>query len=405
MRSVIQIFLLLAITAQYVSAQKKLPVLQASSTSVNIREGNFVYKNAWRISPELKPDIFVTNPFKGTKEITFFSNVDSLTFSVKPNRKYDFIISLNGGESAYTQINTDLKETPTFKPKPTVQRKAGMGNSPTDTLNFKLGKNSYIYLKGKVNNSDTLDFLFDTGAGISVVTSSLIDNKKVNVKLDGEQDNGGSDGISRVKTSSANSIEIGNLIWKDVPLLAIDYQGFPFDMVLGWVAFEGKIVEINYDRNILVVHNELPETVPEYSKLEMQYFEGVPYIKCRLGTNGKESEAWFDFDTGSDGTLFAGQKYASANSLNNGLKPIGMSRSIGSSGVAFTQQSVILPRLMFGDFELYQVPLYINDKDPEGVSNNEIIGNKILKRFNAILDFKNDAIYLKPNSLFYSPMY
>ncbi len=404
MKCILQILVLLTLTTELLFAQGNLPVLHTGNTHISIKEGDFLYRNTWRISPEAKPDVFVTNPFVGTKKISFYSESDSLSFIVKPNRKYDFIVLQKGKEPAYTQINTYQKEKPTLMPKLMLRSKRDNNKSLSDTLHFTLGKNSLIYLKGKVNNSDSLDFIFDTGAGISVVTQSLIENRKVNVKLDGDQKNTGTDGVSMVKRSSGNGFEIGSLLWSNVPLLSIDYKGFPFDMVLGWVAFEDKVVELNYETSTLIVHNALPAIDKEYSRLDIKFINGIPYIKCKTVVNGIESEAWFDFDTGSDGTMMVGQKFAAQNELNNTLKVIGKSTSKGSSGKEFTQRYVLMPKIKVGDFEMYQVPMSINDQDPEGVEHNENIGNVILKRFNAIIDFKNNAVYLKPNRLFYSPM-
>jgi hypothetical protein len=64
----------------------------------------------------------------------------------------------------------------------------------------------------------------------------------------------------------------------------------------------------------------------------------------------------------------------------------------------------MLPKLKIGDFEMYQIPLNIQQLEIENVGYNENIGNKILKRFNTVIDFKNNYIYLKPNNLFYAPM-
>lgn len=404
MKYILQIVLLLTATTEFLFAQVKLPVLHTSGTHLSIKEGDFLYKNTWKISPEAKPDVFITNPFTGTQKISFYSESDSLSFTVKPNRKYDFVVLQNGKKPAYTQINTYQKEKPTLQPKLRLNSKKGDNRSVADTLHFTLGKNSLIYLKGKVNDSDSLDFIFDTGAGISVVTQSLIENKKVNVKLDGDQKNTGTDGVSMVKRSSGNVLEIGSLLWSNVPLLSIDYKGFPFDIVLGWVAFEDRVVELNYETNTLIVHHSLPPVDKEYSRLDLKLISGIPYIQCKTIVNGIESEGWFDFDTGSDGTMTVGQKFATQNALNNILKVIGTSTSKGSSGKEFTQKYVLMPRIKLGNFEMYQVPMSINNEDPEGVQHNENIGNVILKRFNAIIDFKNYVVYLKPNRLFYSPM-
>lgn len=402
MKPIIQSFLLIILSVQCVLAQEKLPRLKSNKTTVSIKEGNSDYKDVWTISPEVKPDIFVTNPFTGTKKVTFYSDIDSISFTVKPNRKYDFVILLNGKKKAYTQINTDSTQNPSLDPKLFYKRIINT-NQATDTIPFTLGIDNRIHLKGKVNNSDTLDFLFDTGAGSCVITSSLI-NKKVHLTIDGSQENGGADGVAIVDKSAKNTLEISNLKWENVSLLSIDYQNPSFDLVLGWIAFENKIVEIDYEKNILIIHQALPKLSAEYSKSEFKLIEGIPYIKLKLIVNGKEYESWFDFDTGSDGMLVVGQQFAKANFLNNAMKPIGTTTSVGSKGKEITSTLVRLPKLKIGDFEMYQIPLSIQQQEIENVEHHENIGNKILKRFNTIIDFQHSHIYLKPNNLFYAPM-
>lgn len=402
MRLIIQTFLLLTLTTPLVYAQKKIPALKTNTTLINIKEGDTDYKNIWIISTAVKPDIFVTNPFTGTKRITFYSDIDSISFRVKPSKKYDFII-LNGKDTAFTQINTYAKEKPTLEPKLFYTRLKNINQTANDTIPFKLGTDHGIHLKGKVNNSDSLDFLFDTGAGACVITSSLI-NQKVKINIDGSQENGGADGKAIVGQSSKNTIEINNLVWNNVSLLSIDYKKPSFDLVLGWVAFENKIVEINYEKNILVLHEALPQLSGEYTRLDFKLIQGIPYVKVKLVVNKIESEGWFDFDTGSDGTLVIGQKFASEKSLNKVMKNIGEGKSVGSTGNLITSKVVLLPKLKLGDYEMYQIPLLIQQQEVDNVEYNENIGSKILKRFNIIIDFKNNYIYLKPNNLFYSQM-
>jgi hypothetical protein len=403
MKYIILTFILLTLSTPFVFAQQKLPILKTNKPTISIKEGNSVYKDVWAISPEVKPDIFVTNPFSGTKTVTFYSDIDSISFTVKPNKKYDFIILLNGKDKAYTQINTDIKQNPSLEPKLFYTRLKNT-NSITDTIPFTIGKDNGIHFKGKVNNSDSLDFFFDTGAGISVIKSSLI-GKKVDLRIDGSQENGSTDGKAIVSKSSKNKISIGNLVWNDVPLLSIDYKNETLDLVWSWLAFEDKIVEIDYDKNVLIIHQDLPQLNSEYSKLHIDFLDrGVPHISCKIIVDGKESNAWFTFDSGSNGELLVGQKFAKTNLLYNSLKVVGQSTSVGSSGNKIINDRVIVPKLKIGDYEMYQIPMSIKQKDPEGVRHNENIGNNILKRFNTIIDFKNKFIYLKPNKLFYSPM-
>ena len=176
MKYIIKTFLLLTITSQFVFAQEKLPILKTNKTIISIKEGNSDYKDSWTIAPEVKPDVFVTQKFTGTQIITFYSDIDTISFTVKPNKKYDFIILLNGKDKSYTQISTDSKQNPSLEPKLFYTRLKNT-NQVTDTIPFTLGKDNYIHLKGKINNSDTVDFLFDTGASSCVITSSLIASK------------------------------------------------------------------------------------------------------------------------------------------------------------------------------------------------------------------------------------
>ena len=402
MKYIIQTFLLLTITSQFVFAQEQLPILKTNKIIISIKEGNSDYKDSWTIAPEVKPDVFVTQKFTGTQIITFYSDIDSISFTVKPNKHYDFIILLNGKDKAYTQISTDSKQNPSLEPKLFYTRLKNT-NQVTDTIPFTLGKDNRIHIKGKINNSDTLDFLFDTGANSCVITSSII-NQKVNLTIDGSAENGGADGKAVVGTSSKNTIEINDLKWENVSILSIDYQKPSFDAVLGWIAFENKIVEIDYEKNVMIIHQSLPQLSSEYSKLEFKLIEGLPYVKLKLIINGKESETWFDYDTGSDGMLVVGQKFAKENFFNNELKQIGTTTSVGSAGKEIISKIVMLPKMKIGDFEMYQIPLNIQQQEIENVEYNENIGNKILKRFNTIIDFKNNYIYLKPNNLFYAPM-
>ena len=83
-------------------AQKRIPVIKANSKSVNVRDGKDLKKDAWNISPEIKLDIYLT-PNKN-KKVTFYTDLDSITFFVQPNKEYNFIIILNNKDTAFTQI-------------------------------------------------------------------------------------------------------------------------------------------------------------------------------------------------------------------------------------------------------------------------------------------------------------
>jgi transglutaminase-like putative cysteine protease len=97
------IFLLLSLCFGHIlSAQQSLPTIKATSKSVDIKDDEDFRKNAWTISPEIKPDVYFTSS-KG-KRVTFFTNKDSISIDINEKTKFDFIVLLNDTTKALTQI-------------------------------------------------------------------------------------------------------------------------------------------------------------------------------------------------------------------------------------------------------------------------------------------------------------
>ena len=387
---------------QVARAQPRLPVLRATQPKLSIREGNALYRDVWGVSSATHPDVFVTQPFSGKKRLVFYSDQDSLVFWVKPRQKYNFVVLVAGQDSAFTQITTHAGQKPSLVPKLAYTRLRPGATGP-DTLRFQLDKQFGIHVQGQLNGSATLDFLVDTGASAVVLTAAAATRQQVPLRAAGQVLNVGADGQRAAPISAGNVLEIAGLRWPQVTLLTIDYASAAFDGVLGWVAFENRIVEIDYEKRYLVIHSQLP-ALPDYSPVELQLRNGLPFIKCTLTANGRQSEGWFDLDTGSDGGLVVGQHFAAAHGLTTGLRHLGSAKASGSAGGVVRQNIVALPKLKVGDYELYQLPLAINEQDPAGGATAENIGSNILKRFNLLLDFRANRAYLRPNRYLYAPV-
>jgi hypothetical protein len=100
-----KIFLYILLSLSFlnsIEAQKNIPVIKANVNLVDIKDGNNFQKGSWTIVPEAKPDVFSTS----SKEVFFYTDIDSIKIKVKQdvNWKFDFIVLLNGKDSAYTQV-------------------------------------------------------------------------------------------------------------------------------------------------------------------------------------------------------------------------------------------------------------------------------------------------------------
>jgi hypothetical protein len=81
--------------------KRKLPVIRANSVMVDIKDGDVFKKAAWQIVPEAETDVYITSAGK----VTFYTDIDSISFTIDPEAgPYDFLILLNGKDSARTQI-------------------------------------------------------------------------------------------------------------------------------------------------------------------------------------------------------------------------------------------------------------------------------------------------------------
>jgi hypothetical protein len=88
------------LSVHVLSAQKQLPIIKATSTKVSVRDDNNFRKGSWTITPEVKPDVHTTN----SKKVTFYTDIDSISFNVKPDSYVQFNILLNNKDTALTGI-------------------------------------------------------------------------------------------------------------------------------------------------------------------------------------------------------------------------------------------------------------------------------------------------------------
>ena len=116
------------------------------------------------------------------------------------------------------------------------------------TVPFTL-ENNCIFLYCKVNETDSLKFLFDTGADGSVI--NLDSKKAVAVTADGKSVNTGSNGTNDVASSSNNRVSFSGIANEKVSLMLIPFGTEEFDGVFGTNLMNKHVIEIDYDRRVL----------------------------------------------------------------------------------------------------------------------------------------------------------
>ena len=77
--------MILALLLINFSCSSQIPIVEATSDLVDIRDGENLKKGGWSLAPGVKPDIYKTNVIT-SKKVTFYTNIDSISFIVEPKK-------------------------------------------------------------------------------------------------------------------------------------------------------------------------------------------------------------------------------------------------------------------------------------------------------------------------------
>jgi hypothetical protein len=111
----------LAAPAQ-VSLYRGLPVIKATSAKADYRLGKDWVRGNWTISPQIAADSLLFTCWSGKESFGFYTDSDSITFTISPNQTRSFYVQLNPTTYALTVVR-GLKPMPVplaFSPKPST---------------------------------------------------------------------------------------------------------------------------------------------------------------------------------------------------------------------------------------------------------------------------------------------
>jgi hypothetical protein len=382
MRQKLSLLFIIVLSATTLFAQK-LPVIKATSKNVKIRDGAFFKEDFWVIFPETNPDIYFVDFPKKEHKVTFITDQDSISFDVQYGNNYDFIILLNEKDSCYTRIAAVYPKTVTLS-----------RSVPNDTIPFTM-KDNRIYVKGTINNSKELTFQFDLGAGgIGMAFINHKSVKKVNLNFDKSTTLSNSDGVQQTRVSGTNTLKIGKSQWEHIEVVETKNMNKYEDCIFGNGLFLDKYVEVDYDNRLLIIHDKMPVVDSKYKRYSIRTNQSVcPEIKATFEIKGKKYTEWFGFDTGNTGNGMINHGFLKKNNIYGDFSRI---MAIGNRAIAR------IPQIHIGDHTFSDgiIILERNNKRTNNSSGGGVLGNKLLKKFNFILDTQQGYIYLKPNLFF-----
>ena len=309
-----------------------------------------------------------------------------------------------------------------------AQHKQRMGVAPA-TLTFPEGKDvveipfeferDKILIPVRVNGSEPISFILDTGAPIAVLLGSELLNS-LDLNIVGEAQIAGAGGDEPVAVPIAGDVTFnisGIQITNGTMAMGVGkgkLAHFGTTGVIGLPVFKNCVVEIDFQKHILRLYR--PEAFTYSGRgmvlpLRFSPHGSFPYVATEVSIDGGAPvPASMVIDTGAG--LALSLTVDSDDDLHMPDKTVRSIMGWGASGVIRGRTGRITS-LSLGDYVLENVITNFPDagdihaiassEAPDDIVRNGLLGVKVLKRFHVVFDYANARVILEPNSDFSDP--
>jgi hypothetical protein len=270
---------------------------------------------------------------------------------------------------------------------------------------FRLVRN-LVVIKLKINGKGPYNFVLDTGVGYMLITEpSLVDSVEVSNKRMVKIHGFGSGNDFEAYITNPLNIDIPGLTSYNVNAALFtkdnfglsDYAGIPIHGLLGYEFFNRLAVKVDFSDSTLRV--SLPQHMRYYkrgAKLAMNIEDRKPYITTNVTfANGDKKPSKLIVDLGA-GHCLSMENLKNKSDLQKSYiyADLGMGINGPISGTLSRIREVEL-----GKYKLKDIVSAFPDKDTvkQSIPRDGNIGIGLLRRFNLIIDYPNNALYLKPS--------
>jgi hypothetical protein len=277
--------------------------------------------------------------------------------------------------------------------------------------------NNLIVIQVQVNNSDTLNFILDTGITTTIISSNIPSLEPLKSLKEYWVRGLGKGSEMLAKHSPENDIEIMGVLGQHQDLLIAELDqsnlsnllGIPIHGLIGYALFKDFIVEINYDEHYLILNTPRKYTYKLKRKqvtIPLIFFDSKPHIDAiAIQKNHTKIPVTLLIDLGASHSIWL-------NLLSNPLlqlpeKNAQVYLGVGLNGL-LSGRIGRLKKFAIGRFVFEDI--LVNYPDTVSIGNairmdyrNGSIGSELLRRFNIIIDYRNQKLILTPNNSIKQP--
>lgn len=269
----------------------------------------------------------------------------------------------------------------------------------TERIPFTLTAHNNIAIPVLINGQDSVYLMFHLASNSIELTKDVTPNIKsvvFNEKIDGIKSWGSSENSSRISTT--NQLQIGTLNWSNKEIGETQNSGPGTDGKFGTNLFENKVIQIDFEKHELIIHENVPKDLIGFEKLAISHKQGTMYIDATAVINEIHYPSNYMIHSGYGGGLLFNDEFTKENKLDEQLTITGEKILKDSFGNEIITKKAVLAKLTIGKNILNNVAVSFFS-GAIGRQKINVIGGDLLKRFHLIIDAKREYIYLKENSL------
>lgn len=272
----------------------------------------------------------------------------------------------------------------------------------------------HLYVTAKVNDSGPYHFIFDTGAGGTVIDTGRA--KDLSLRSSGSIPAGGA-GEKTVNASvhqgvkvQMNGMPVKETTAFGIPLeMVASFDGREVDGILGYDLFGKSVVEFDYANSKILIHDpkEFKYDGPG-EKLPFDLVMNHVRIKATVVQPGKDPvEGVFTIDTGGANTVAINSPFAKEHDLmlpeQKAMQPIKVGAGVGGPVHGVLSR---IGELRIGNVTIpHPITSFVTDKSGYFAGNGfaGTLGAGILKRFKVIINYPAKEIIFEKNASFSEP--
>lgn len=275
------------------------------------------------------------------------------------------------------------------------------------TVPFVMLTGGIIIVRAVLDNyKDSLNFVLDTGSGGISLDSTTAAELKVEKKLTDKTVRGIA-GMKTVEFTYDHSVHLPGLTVEHLDFHINDYDiltsayGLRIDGIMGYSFFRRYLVSINYEKQSFDVYTPGAYKYPRGGYLLRPQFSTLPMQHLTVRDNTSVAGKFY-FDTGAGLCMLLNEDLVQDSSLLRKKRKLYPTVAEGLGGKKSMDLTVVR-EVRVGPYRFRNVPVYIFDDEFNITSYpvlGGLIGNDILRRFNVVLNYPEQEIYIRPNKHF-----